>query len=76
MATRATRTKVPMMPVQRPHFTSMIDTPMIAHVTARPMTMLHAVLKPLGWFSMSLLDRVATTVPARVPPIQVGLLIQ
>ena len=37
MAGQASRTKVPMLPVQRPHLSSMIESPTMAHTTARPM---------------------------------------
>ena len=70
----ASRTKVPMLPVQRPNLSSTTDRPTIAHTTQRPMTISHTV--PIDRLNMSLLDSTATVVAASVPPIQVGLLIQ
>ena len=76
MKNTASLTKVPMLPVQRPNLSSITERPTIAHTTARPMTISQIVPMPLGLLNMSLLVSTATVVAARLPPIQVGLLIQ
>ena len=74
MKNTASLMKVPMLPVQRPNLSSMTERPTIAQTTTSPMTISHAV--PIERLNMSELDSTATEVAARLPPIQVGLLIQ